>query len=623
MYRKIITTTFLLFFFFFYAKSSLAASEFSTSYDVNYDVRVDGVTEVTEKVSLKNLTNTYFASSFTMTIGSTTLTDVEATDVGSTLSSNVENQDNQTLVNVKLNQQITGIDKKQNFTLKYKSKDFAQSIGKTWEVNLPRIRAGSDIESFNVTLSVPLGFGEPTSITPKPASEADSNGKIFFHFNKEQLVNSGVSVNFGTNQVFDFNLKYQLDNTSFLPAVTSITLPADTNYQDISINSIEPNPLNVTMDEDGNYLAWFEIPKRTKQQIQVNGSAQLYINPKPGDFSRLTRDQQLIWTKSDRFWEKDDPNIKAVQNEIFKTGQAISTREKAQMIYRYVVNTLKYDSSRLSNLERMGAVTALSNREKAVCTEFTDLFIALARRVGIPARELDGYAYSQNKKLRPLSLSQNLLHAWPEYFDEKKGWVMVDPTWENTSGGVDYFNKFDLNHIVFSIRGVSSDHPSTTDNVTVTISSSEFKPVVKPEVGILMNDNLWAGFPATAEIKISNKGSSLLGISDLNVTTSKIQILNPKNLSVSAIPPKGYSTYKIDLKSPLIWQTADDQINVNYLGQKYVKEITIKPFFLYFPISYVATALTLILSLGYLLILGSHYYREKIFKPRKKSSKAV
>lgn len=601
----------------------LAANEFSTSYDVNYEVGVDGVTEVTEKVSLKNLTNTYYASSFTMTIGSTTLTDVIATDTDGALSSTVEDKDNQTLINVKLNQQITGIDKKQSFTLKYKSKDFAQSIGKTWEVNLPRIHEKSDIELFNVTLSVPLSFGEPTSITPKPTSEADSAGKITFRFNKEQLVNSGVSVNFGTNQVFDFNLKYELDNSSFFPAVTSITLPPDTNYQDVTITNIYPAPINVTRDKDGNYLAWFEIPKRTKQQIQVNGLVKLYINPKPGDFVKLSGDQQLAWTKSDHYWEANDANIKAVLTGIFQKEQVNSTREKVQLIYQYVVNTLKYDSLRLGNLERMGAVTALSNRDKAVCMEFTDLFIALTRGMGIPAREMDGYAYSQNKKLRPLSLGENLLHAWPEYFDEKKGWVMVDPTWENTSGGVDYFNKFDLNHIVLAIKGVSSVDPQTTDNVTATISSSEFKPISKPEVEILMNDNLWAGLPASAEIKISNKGSSLLDISDLDITASKIKILNSESVSVSVIPPLGNATYKIDLKPPFLWQTVSDQIIVNYRGQRYIREIIIKPFFLYFPIPYVIIALTAVLGLGYLVILGLHFRFETASKQLEKSPKAV
>ncbi len=592
----------------------LAASEFTTSYDVSYDVGIDGITEVTEKITLKNLTNTYFASSYTMAIGSTTLTDVAATDEGGDMGTKVENKDNQTIINVKFNQQITGVDKEQKFTLKYKSKDFASSIGKTWEVNLPRIHERSGEESFNVTLSVPFSFGDPTSISPKPKSESDRGGKLIFRFTRDQLLNSGVSVNFGTNQVFDFNLKYDLNNTSFLPVVSSIALPPDTNYQDVSIKSIDPSPLNITVDEDGNYLAWYQIPKRSKLQVKVQGLSKLYINPKQKGVQTLSKDQLSIWTKSDKFWEKDNPSIRLVLNEIFKDKQPKTTREKVKLIYQYVVVNLNYDSGRLSNLERMGAVTALSNPQNAVCMEFTDLFVALTRAEGIPARELDGYAYSQNKKLRPLSLNANLLHAWPEYFDEDRGWVMVDPTWENTSGGVDYFNKFDLNHLVLAIRGVSSQYPYTSDEALVSISSAEYKTILEPKMEILVNDNLWSGFLVAGEIKISNIGASVLPNSDLNIFASEMQILNLQKLSVPEIPPFGFSSYKINLRTPFLWQTRLGEVNVDYMGVRYTKQISIIPIFLFFPVQNVFLVVIVTFGFVYLLVLWLHYRRYQVSK---------
>ena len=85
--------------------------------------------------------------------------------------------------------------------------------------------------------------------------------------------------------------------------------------------------------------------------------------------------------------------------------------------------------------------------------EFTDLFIAIAREKGIYSREIQGYGFSLDQKLQPLSLSSDILHAWPEYYDTKtESWIAVDPTWENTSG-INYFSSFDLNHIVFVIHG--------------------------------------------------------------------------------------------------------------------------------------------------------------------------
>ena len=92
--------------------------------------------------------------------------------------------------------------------------------------------------------------------------------------------------------------------------------------------------------------------------------------------------------------------------------------------------------------------------------EFTDLFITIARSAGIPAREVNGFAYTENPDIQPLSLVNDVLHAWPEYYDSEKGvWIPVDPTWGSTTGGVDYFSKLDLRHFTFVVHGKDSTKP--------------------------------------------------------------------------------------------------------------------------------------------------------------------
>lgn len=599
--------------FFLYPFKVFAAEEFSSSYDVTYQVGTDGITQVTQKITLKNLTSKYYASNFTLSIGSTTVSDVSATDEAGVMETKVENQGNKTSITVKFNQQVAGSDKKQTFTLKFNSKDFAQSLGKTWEANLPRIPDTADIESYNLVLSVPLSFGDPTSISPNPKSSSQTFDRLFYTFDKNQLKNSGISVNFGTIQVFDFNLKYHLDNSSLFPVLTSVALPPDTNFQDVLISRITPQPENVTVDEDGNYLAWYRLARRSKQDVIVNGSAKLYIASKDKKFLQLSQSQIQNLTKSDQYWEKDNPTITATLAEIFKDGTPKSNRDKAKLIYIYVVNTLKYDTSRLnsSNIERLGAVTALNNPKSAVCMEFTDLFIALARGASIPTREMDGFAYSQNKSLRPSSLSLDLLHAWPEYFDDEKGWVMVDPTWENTSGGVDYFSKFDLNHLVLAIKGNSSKLPYTSDDVKVSISEGDF--IVKPQVEVSASipDTIWAGLPASLDVKIINLGNSAQGAGQLLVNTGKINVLEKNDINLGPIPPFGSVTYKFNLRTPLVWQNFDETVQISVAGQKITKKVTVKPLLLSQPVPFLLIGLLLMLGLGYGGILGLHIYKKR------------
>lgn len=592
--------------------STNSGYEFSTSYDVTYDVGIDGITQVSQKITLKNLTEQYYAANFSLTIGSTTITGILASDESGPMETKVGVKDGKTSINTKLNQQIVGQDKIQTLNLKFKSRDFAQNIGKTWEVNLPKIPPTGNIESYNLTLAVPISFGDPTSISPKPAGESQTYERLLFHFTKSQISNNGVSVNFGTTQIFDFILKYKLENKSLAPTITSITLPPDTNYQDVVINQLDPEPLNVTIDDDGNYLAWYQLAPRSLQQVIATGSAKLYIKPKNKYPNPLSSKQTLALTKSDKYWEKDNTTISTMLSEIFKNRTPQSNKEKARLIYQYIVTTLVYDTTRISsrNFQRLGAVTALVNPSSVLCSEFTDLFIALSRAASIPTRELDGYAYSQNKILRPLSLSKDLLHAWPEYFDQNLGWVMVDPTWENTSGGVDYFNKFDLNHLVLAIKGASSQTPNTTNNTQVEISQKEFSGQPQIGVGLEIADILWAGLPASIIVRVENRGNMVQQPLDLSLNTNQITVAGLKSVRLGMIPAKGFSTYQFNLRTPFTWQTLEDNLEIEIAKQKFTKKIIIKPIFLFYPIPYIFAGVTVLAVLIYLAILGAHFYKK-------------
>src|SRR5690606_24493931 len=116
-----------------------------------------------------------------------------------------------------------------------------------------------------------------------------------------------------------------------------------------------------------------------------------------------------------------------------------------------------YDIEKQEFVDRKGAQETLATKKARGCMEFTDLFIATARSMGIPARELNGYALSNTESTKPISInfkSGDLLHAWPEFYDPAYGWIPIDPTWGNTSG-IDYFTKLDTNHFVFVIKGTN------------------------------------------------------------------------------------------------------------------------------------------------------------------------
>lgn len=643
MIKKLILSIFL-FFVSIFAFSTITfatdpaagrpGSEFATSYDVIYDVGLDGVTTVTEKITLKNLTSEYFAKQFKLTIGATDLSDIKAVDGGGPLQINSEKKDTQTTIEVKFNQQIVGKSKQLDWTLQFKSKDFAEKIGKIWDIRAPKVTPSATLESYNLTISVPAAFGEPTLISPTPKSQTQSFGKMLLTFDKSQLLNSGVSASFGANQVFDFDLSYHLENTNLVPIITTIALPPDTAYQDVIFQRIDPNPMNVTVDNDGNYLAWYKLNRNEKKDIKVSGSAKLYSASKVKS-PNLSENLKKKYTSTDKYWEVNHPNIQAKLNEILGQTAVVSTLDnfqKTKLIYRYVVDYLKYNSSRLTNsetgVERLGAVTALNNQASAVCMEFTDLFIVLARAANIPARELNGYAYSKNTTLRPLSLGKDILHSWPEYWDDKKGWVMVDPTWENTTGGVDYFNKLDLNHFVFVTKGSSSIQPipagsykyknTSSNDIKVTLSENDFLGKANLDIRIDNADPILAGFQGRIKVEISNMGNSVFPSANFSVTAGQLKILESNSLHLGPIPAFGKAIFNLNTRTMTLFDSFNDTIVITIGSQKFVKDVTVKPFILFRTNPILAALIIFLMVFVYIIVLTGLLYRRKILKVKRK-----
>lgn len=622
---------FLLLFFYFLIPKTFAAEDtpageasFATSYNVVYDIGLDGVATVTQKIILRNLTTQYYANQFKLTIGATDISDIKASDESGAMEVTSEKQGSSTTIAVKFNQQVAGLDKVLPWTLQFKSKDFAEKIGKVWEVRAPKISAGANLESYNLTIQVPQSFGEPTLISPEPKAQTLQYGKIFLIFEKSQLTNSGVLASFGTKQLFDFDLSYNLENSNLVPVLTSIALPPDTAYQDVLFQRIEPKPLNVTVDTDGNYLAWYRLTRGQKMNVKVIGSAKLYVNSKVKS-PFLDETLRKNYTAPDRYWEKDHPQISSKLAEIFADKENSGVKEKVKLIYRFVVDSLKYDPSRLNtDIERLGALTVLNNPDSAVCMEFTDLFIALARAAGIPARELDGYAYSANPSLRPLSLNRDILHAWPEYFDETRGWVMVDPTWENTTGGVDYFSRLDLNHFVFSVKGSSSISPvpagsykySGEDSRDVRVSLSENDFLGKPQIDVKIEtpDTILAGLPGKITVKLINQGNVLFASTSMSVLSDRLNILDASTRSLGLIPAYGEANFEFNVRTKSVFDSYEDRVTVLIAGQKYVKEVSIRPFFAFGSTPFIVAGFVITAGVIYLSILGGLIIRRKVLK---------
>ena len=596
-----------------------AANEFSTSYNINYEVAEDGVTDVTQDIVLKNLTDKFFPSSFSITLPGTDVSEISAKDKQGPLQVQTTTENNNTKVQITFsNQQIIGLNKEYPWTLTFKDKSIARNLGKVWSVNLPKISQQTQVENLALTLSVPTSFADPDFVSPEPSRITESGGQINLQFTKNELLNSGISAIFGNNLNFEFETSYILSNKSIFPKYVNIILPGSSAYQQAFITNIEPRPENTTKDELGNTLAIFKLNSNQEYEVKVKGNIKTYLNSQQKDV--LTEAERKLYTSSSEFWDKDNPNIKTKLSEIYIENTPESDFEKARMIDKYVSSFLQFDPTRIEKHDfvRFGSITALNNPERALSAEFVDLESALLRAQNIPTRQVIGFSMKSMNK--PFSYSNQNLHSWLEFYDVNNGWVTSDPTWENTTSGADFFAFNDLNHIALAFSNGEEDYILPT-SIETKIYDGELNEQKGAELDIQVTPEILSGFPSKAKVRVNNLGNYPFPASTLEINASKIllefpdeQPIHTKTIQTPEIPPFGHLEYEFNLKTGAIWHSYQDAFQVKFAGADDTRIITVTPILSYRIFAIEIIGALIIIFLFYIATLLIHH------KSAKKSS---
>lgn len=571
MKRYILTALLFFLFFFFSFSPSYAQENFTINNDVTYTVVENDLTQARLAISLTNTTSQYYASEYAIRIGFSHIERVTASDPKGPITPEVIKQGDGYSIKVRFNQPVVGINKTLPFVIQFYTPDILQEEGNIYEVDIPGVANQSDFSSFTVHVRVPGSFGEPTYIKP-------DTGKRDLDFTKEELGSGGVSIAFGKSQRYDVSLTYHIENTHVFPIRTEIALPPTTNYQEVLLDSIEPKPLQVKQDEDGNWLAQYSLLPSQELDILVKGTIHVFLFPKEHQETKQSLEKYL---RPKKYWDVRNQQIQRLAKEL----------KTPENIYAYVIKTLSYDFSRVSERkERLGASSVLQKPDSAVCLEFTDLFIAIARAAGIPAREIDGFGYTQNEIARPLLLDDDILHAWPEYYDTvKKTWIMVDPTWGNTTRGVDYFDVLDFNHITFVIKGSDSMYPipaggyklpgkKINKDVVITPTKGVVFPAAFAKVTVQMQDKTIAGTPISGTLHITNPGGVLYPPQDIYIENSDLTP-NRQKVQVSQIPPFGFTTVPFGFDKIGFFTAKDAKMTVLIGGERVSANIKIIPMY--------------------------------------------
>jgi len=508
---------FLVGLFFIFTLPVKADNSFKSAYEFDYSIKKVGQkirSQVSTAITITNLKSDVYVKNFSLSFPSSfAIKDIKASDDFGPITPQVERGEKTIVIKMAFSHPNTGQNTKNKLYLQFSQDNLFKQIGNVWEVIIPTLQNRGPA-NYKVVVNLPVWTDKKISIAkPKPSS---IKGRQIIWNNPREKTIYAV---FGDKQFYRARLLYSLDNPQIIPVYTYIALPPETAYQKTYLNSLKPAPAEIKMDIDGNYLAkYFLKPKETKE-IEYQGTIEVFSQPRPimKQFDRENIDKEKPYLLT---------AIKYWQIEPTKKIDDLKTPRK---IYDFVVNHLSYNYTKLKyNNKRLGAQTAFQQPDNAVCVEFSDLFIAIAREKGIYAREMEGYGYSTNSQFRPLSLASDTLHSWPEYYDKtKKIWRPVDPTWGNTSG-IDYFSSLDLNHIVFAIHGKKSDYPypagmyKKTNFRSVYIQPTNQKP--KERIKLTINrlnlpKKILTKKQYQIKIEVTNKSNVFLRNIPLRLTT--------------------------------------------------------------------------------------------------------
>jgi len=597
---------FLILFFFFFSQKIIWARDYKVDYQVEYFLEEkEGRIEspVSFWIKITNLLSSVYVERFILTFPSSFLVkDFKAKDDWGEITPQIEKLNDKIKVTVKFSNPNIGKDSVNNFYLNFYQDNLFKVNGNIWEVILPTIEKEKE-DSYKVIVHLPKESKKKIGLAkPKPTYIFDN--QIVWENPKEKTLYAV----FGDEQYYKTTLYYHLKNERPYPVYTEIALPPDTLYQKVFIEKIDQKPFSVYQDDDGNFLARYLLKPFEKKVIVFDGVISVYTKPRVEirDFiNKKIKDQSKYLLSSKSFWE-----ISEIEKKI-----NLSSLKTVKDIYDFVVDKLNYNQGLvLKKNERKGANLALSYPNQAVCTEFTDLFVALAREKGIFSREVQGYGFTQDEKLRPLTLTSDILHAWPEYYDdEKKIWVPVDPSWQDTSG-IDYFSSFDLNHITFVIHGKDPSYPVSAgmykleDSSDIVVKPVSYKPKEEIKIGIKINN-----LPKKIDdknfylVNLVLENQSNVSLFGKKITFESLDVnISPKEFLIESFLPFEKKELKIKVNSYIKNKKKAATFNVLFDGKEVFKDqILIIPY--YYNLGLKITIGVLFLAILMVLFLKRRY----------------
>ncbi|MBU3143446.1 transglutaminase domain-containing protein [Clostridium sp. CF012] len=298
------------------------------------------------------------------------------------------------------------------------------------------------------------------------------------------------AITFGvTNPTLDFLKNYKLvdtytisntkngDSGDLLNTKAIINLGTDLNSPYITnVSNFKISEGRITKDANGVYVLTTIVDRTAPnashsifiERTFTTGTIDYNI-----DKSQVTSNYSQLNNYMD--YLREDVGVEVKDAEIQAKAKALTENisnpfDKAFAIFRFVNTNMTYNIN--SQYANNGALSGLVYKE-GVCQDYAQLFVALCRASGIPARTVIGFRNIEdtiNNKAVDLT---GLEHMWAEIYLPDYGWTIAEPTEIFTTNGV--VTKTVPDNILmkyFAKALLPSEHIATSYETGVTFAST-------------------------------------------------------------------------------------------------------------------------------------------------------
>lgn len=228
-----------------------------------------------------------------------------------------------------------------------------------------------------------------------------------------------VSLNISSSLLLSIEENGQIGS---ITATLGIVPSSDTHQKVLTLETVP----SATENEDGYIYEW-QNPSSEKIPIELHATVQTSLSGIPVrekvSFPLKNLDASLAsYLQETEMIDYSNTAIQALANEL-AAGEDDSY-VVAVKIADWVQQNISYNLTTLTAEAVQPASWVLENKY-GVCDELTNLYIALLRSVGIPARFVVGVAYTNS----PLFADPWNPHGWAEVYFPDYGWVPFDVTY--------------------------------------------------------------------------------------------------------------------------------------------------------------------------------------------------